>query len=320
MYQTYPEGGAVPPPVPQPKRRSTGFWLLLGGGLFLAFVLVVGLIVWVAVRSFSDDGGLGSLGGDGKIGVVEVDGVILSAETLVDQIRKFDQDDSVKAIILHINSPGGGAAASQEIYHEVKKIRDKKKKPIVASIESEGASGAYYIASATDKIYANEASVVGSIGVIAQWTNYGDLLKWAKLKNETLKAGELKDAGSPTREMTPVERAYMQSLIDDMHTQFIRDVAVGRKVPAEQIRAIASGRVWTGEQALTLHLIDKTGTFRDALLETARQVGVTGEPTVVKPKVARKGLLDILSGDATDLFPGSGKFLERNANFYFLWK
>jgi protease-4 len=162
--------------------------------------------------------------------------------------------------------------------------------------------------------------VVGSIGVIAQWVNYPDLMKWAKLKNVTLKAGELKDAGSPMRDLTPEERAYMQSLIDDMHVQFIRDVATGRIFPVDQIKAIASGRVWTGEQALPLHLIDKTGTFRDALLETARQVGVSGEPTVVKPKVPHKGVLDLLTGDASDLFPGSGKLLERNANFYYLWK
>lgn len=303
----------------EPRRRSFLFWLLLGGGLFVAFIFAICLIVWVAVRSVSGEDGLAGLGGD-RIGVIDVDGVIMSSETLVDQIRKFDQDDSIKAIILHINSPGGGAASSQEIYHEVLKVREKHKKPIVASIESEGASGAYYIASGTDKIYANQASVVGSIGVIAQWVNYGDLMKWAKLKNVTLKAGELKDAGSPMRDLTPEERAYMQSLIDDMHVQFIRDVAAGRKLPVDQIKSIASGRVWTGEQALPLHLIDKTGTFRDALLETARQVGVSGEPTVVKPKVPHKGVLDLLTGDASDLFPGSGKLLERNANFYYLWK
>lgn len=304
----------------EPRRHSIGFWFLIGGGLFAAFILAVGLIVWATVQSFSGSGTSGWSSMRGGIGVVDVDGVIMSADTLVDQIRKFDQDDSIKAIILHINSPGGGAAASQEVYHEVRRVREEHKKPIIASVESEGASGAYYIASATNKIYANEASVVGSIGVIAEWINYGDLLKWAKLKNETLKAGALKDAGSPMRELTPEERVYMQGLIDDMHTQFIRDVAAGRKLPVDQVRAVASGRVWTGEQALPLHLIDKIGTFRDALLDTAHEVGLSGEPTVVKPKVPHKGLLDILTGDPSDLFPGPGKLLERNANFYYLWK
>jgi protease-4 len=222
--------------------------------------------------------------------------------------------------VLHINSPGGAAAPSQEIYHEVRHIRDEKKKPIIASVESVGASGAYYIASGCDRIYANEASIVGSIGVIMEWTNYGDLLKWAKLKSETLKAGELKDAGSPTRDLTPAERAYFQSLVDNMHGQFIHDVATGRGLKEQEIHSLATGQVWTGQQALPLHLIDKTGSFRDALLETARRVGIGGEPSVVKPAVHRRSLLDILTSDPGDLFPDAGKLLEKNAGFYFLWK
>src|SRR5205823_7523610 len=130
------------------------------------------------------------------------------------QIRKLAEDSSVKAIILHINSPGGGAAASQEIFNEVVRLRHEKNKKIVASVESVGASGAYYIASACDRIYANNASVVGSIGVIMEWTNYGELLRWAKLKNVTISAGELKSAGDPSRDLTPKEQAYFQSLVD----------------------------------------------------------------------------------------------------------
>src|ERR1700760_3990746 len=157
------------------KRRSAWFWVFLGGGLFVAFIVVIGLLGYFAVQAL----GSGNSFGD-NVGVIDVDGVILAADKTVDQLRKFDQDDSVKAIILHIDSPGGGAAASQEIYQQVRHIRDEKKKPIIASIESVGASGAYYIASGSSKIYANDASIVGSIGVIMEWTNYGDLLKWAK--------------------------------------------------------------------------------------------------------------------------------------------
>ncbi len=177
------------------------------------------------------------------------------------QSAQVDQDDSIKAIILHIDSPGGGAAASQEIYQQVRRIRDEKKKPIIAAIESVGASGAYYIASGTNKIYANDASIVGSIGVIMEWTNYGDLLKWAKLKPEVLKAGSLKDAGSPTREMTPEERAYFQGLVDNMHTQFIRDVAAGRGIGVDTLQPLATGQVWTGQQALPLHLMINKADF-----------------------------------------------------------
>ena len=149
-----------------------------------------------------------------------------------------------------MNSPGGGAAASEEIYREVLRIRDKKKKRIVASIETVGASGAYYVSSATNKIFADNASIVGSIGVIAEWYNYEELMKWAKLQQITIKAGEFKDTGSPTRPMTPEERAYMQGLIDNMHTQFIHSVAMGRKMKDDDVRPLANGKVWTGEEAV----------------------------------------------------------------------
>ncbi len=298
-------------------RRSNWFWLAVGGSLFFVFVIVVLLLGFAVMRSTSTTE-FASLGKN--IGVIDVDGVILNSESLVDQLRKFDQDGSIKAIILHINSPGGAAAPSQEIYHEVRRIRDEKKKPIIASIDSVGASGAYYIAAGTSRIYANQASIVGSIGVIMEYSNYGDLLHWAKIKDVTIKAGELKDAGSPTRDLTPTERAYMQGLVDDMHSQFIQDVAAGRGMSVDQVHSIATGQVWTGKQALPLHLIDKVGTFRDTLLETAKQVGISGEPDVVKPAAKHRGLLDLLTGDASDLFPNPGKLLERNVGFFFLWR
>ena len=302
-------------------KRSPWFWVLIGGSLFVAFLAVIVGLAFAVVHTASG-GQLSSLGsglGGGNIGVIDVDGVILSAETPVDQLRKFADDDSVKAIILHINSPGGGAAASQEIYEEVRRIRTEKKKPIVSSIESVGASGAYYIAAGSSKIYANRASIVGSIGVIMEYTNYEDLLKWAKLKNVTIKAGELKDAGSPAREMTPKEQAYLQGLVDNMHVQFIDDVAAGRSQTVAQIQPLATGQVWTGQQALPLHLIDSVGSFRDALLATAKQVGISGEPSVVKPYIKHKTLLDALLSPS-DLFPGPEKLLEKNVGFYFLWR
>ena len=290
----------------------------MGGGLVLALVAIASLLLYAAARSFGgSDDGFTSLGDN--IGVIEINGEILSAEATVDQLRKYDQDDSIKAIILHIDSPGGAAAPSQEIYHEVLRIRDKHQKPIIASIESVGASGAYYIASGTSKIYANDASVVGSIGVIMEWTSYGDLLTWAKLKPQVIHAGSLKDAGDPTRDVTPEERVYFQGLVDNMYGQFIADVANGRHMPADQVKSLATGQVWTGQQALPLHLIDKEGGFRDALLETAKSVGISGEPSVVKPSVRHRSLFDLLS-DPDDLLHNPGKLLERHAGFYFLWR
>ena len=272
------------------------------------------LMVWATMRS-------ASLGlGTNQIGVIDVDGVILSAETLNSQLRKFGDDSSVKAIILHINSPGGGAAASQEIYNEVLRIRKEKHKKVVASVESVGASGAYYIASACDKIYANNASVVGSIGVIMEWTNYGELLRWAKLKNVAITAGELKSAGDPSRDLTPKEQAYFQSLVDNMYTQFVHDVAVGRHTTEDKIKPLATGQVWTGQQSLPLGLIDKVGGFRTALIDTAREAGISGEPNIVRPAKNKRGLLAILTDDGEDLFPNPSQLLNHAPGFYYMWK
>jgi len=300
------------------KRSRTLLWILIGGGAFFLFVLAVFTLVYLTLHTGERTSSLSSFGD--KIGVVDLEGVIITPKIVVPQLKKFADDDSIKAIVLHVNSPGGGVAASEEIYREVKRIRDEKKKRIVASIESVGASGAYYISSATNKIYADRGSVVGSIGVIAEWVNYGDLLRWAKLKDVTLKAGEFKDTGSPTRDLTPAEKEYLQSLIDDMHTQFIQAVADGRKVKAEDIRAIANGKVWTGGQALGLKLIDQEGDFEAAVKDTAKSVGIKGEPVLVRPERERKTVLDLLFGDVSEWLPTREKLLDQQVGFYYLWK
>jgi len=298
-------------------RSRVWLWLLIGGGAFLLFVVAVFALVYL---SFSDSE-YESLGGFGdKIAVVELEGVILSPKQVVPQLKRFADDDSVKAIIIHVNSPGGGVAASEEIYREVKRIRDEKKKRIVASIETVGASGAYYVASATDKIYADKGSIVGSIGVIAQWVNYGELLKWAKLKDITLKAGEFKDTGNPAREMTPAEQAYLQSLIDQMHTQFIQAVADGRNAKESDIRSIANGKVWTGEQAYSMKLVDQIADFEGAVQDTAKAVGISGEPTLVRPQKPKRSGLDLIFGDVSDYLPTREQLMEQQVGFYYLWK
>ncbi len=314
-YAYRPTYGA-PPPGP---KRSAWFYIGIIGGSFAAICLIISLMVWATMRSVGGNASGLQLSGS-QIAVVDIQGVILSPEAINAQLRKFGDDSSIKAILLHINSPGGGAAASQEVYHEVIRIRKEKHKKIVASVESVGASGAYYIASGCDKIYANDASVVGSIGVIMEWTNYGDLLRWAKLKNITITAGELKDAGDPSRDLTPKEQAYFQSLVDNMYLQFVNDVAVGRHTTADKIKPLATGQVWTGEQSLPLGLIDKIGGFRTALIDTAREVGISGEPAIVRPPKNKRGLLAVLADDGEDLFPNPGQLLNRAPGFYFMWK
>jgi len=303
--------------MPDQPRSRAFLWVVLGGGAFFLFLLAVFALVYFTVRTQQKDAFSGF--GD-KIAVVDLEGVILSPKDMVDQLRKYADDSSIKAIIIHVNSPGGGAAASEEIYREVLRIRDVKKKRIVASIETVGASGAYYVSSATDKIFADQASIVGSIGVIAEWYNYEELLKWAKLQAIVLKAGEFKDTGSPVRPMTPAERAYMQGLIDNMHTQFIHSVAQGRRMKDENIRSLADGRVWTGEQAVPLKLIDQIGDFRTAVDDTAKSVGIKGQPTLVRPEKDRKSVLDLLFGDVSEYLPDPGKLMQTNAGFYYLWK
>jgi protease IV len=299
-------------------RSRTLLWVLIGGGAFFLFVLAVFTLVYFTLHAGGTQTSLAGFGD--KIGVVDLEGVILDPKIVVQQLKKFGDDDSVKAIILHVNSPGGGVAASEEIYRQVKRLRDEKHRRIVASIETVGASGAYYVSSATNKIYADNGSIVGSIGVIAEWVNYGELMRWAKLKPEVLKVGEFKDTGDPSRELTPAERAYMQSLIDNMYGQFVDAVADGRHAKKEDIRAIADGRVWTGKEALPLHLIDQVADFQAAVEDTAKSVGIRGEPNLVHPEKNRETLLDLLFGDLSQWLPTRERLLEHHVGFYYLWQ
>ncbi len=300
------------------QRSRTVLWILIGGGAFFLFVLAVFSLVYLTLHAGGGQAGFGGFGD--RIGVVDLDGVILSPQPVVGQLKKFADDSSIKAIILHVNSPGGGVAASEEIYREVKRINQEKKKRIVVSIETVGASGAYYVASASNKIYADQGSIVGSIGVIAEWVNYEDLLKWAKLKSIVFKTGEFKDTGNPAREMTPSEQAYMQGLIDNMFGQFVQAVADGRGMKFDDVKAIANGKVWTGKEALAMKLIDDTGDFEAVVNDTAKSVGISGEPTLVHPEKDRRTLLDLMLGDVSQYLPDATKMLEQHVGFYYLWK
>jgi protease-4 len=149
-------------------------------------------------------------------------------------------------------------------------------------------------------------------------------MQWARLKPVVLKDGTLKEAGTPTRDPTPAEQAYLQALIDNMYAQFIRDVAAGRNLPEDTIKPLATGQVWTGQEALPLHLVDKIGTYRDCLRDVAAQVGIKGNPTIVKPSRPHHGIVGLLDGetDLSDFEPAKAvsKALEENPGFYYLWK
>jgi len=311
----------TPPPAapPEKKKSRLWMWLLAGGAVFALFVMAVFTLVYLTLQE--DGKRSSSLAFGGKIAVVDLNGVILSPTQVSEQLKDYADDDSVKAIILHVNSPGGGVAASEELYRAVRRIRDEKKKLIVTSIESVGASGAYYVASGTNKIYADNGSIVGSIGVITEWINYGDLLKWAKLKSVIIKTGEFKDTGTPTRDLTPNELAYMQGLIDNMKGQFIHAVADGRKLDEKTVVALATGRVWTGEQSKELGLIDGIADFDGVVKATAKQVGISGEPNLVRPAEKRRTLLDVVDGSLSNILPAQAQqLLERHPGFYFMWE
>jgi protease-4 len=217
-----------------------------------------------------------------KIAVVDIKGVITSSRGIVEQIEKLKEDGDVKAIILRINSPGGGVGPSQEIYREV--LRAKEKKKIIASMESVAASGGYYVACASDIIVANPGTITGSIGVVMEFSNVEDLLKKIGLRSYVIKSGKHKDIGSPLREMTSEEKVILQSVIDSVHSQFVRAVAEGRNMEERKVRRIADGRIFSGEQAKELGLVDRLGSLQDAIEMAAEMIGIEGKPVVVYPK------------------------------------
>ena len=217
-----------------------------------------------------------------KIAVVDIKGVITSSRNIIDQIDAYSEDDNVKAIILRINSPGGSVGPSQEIYREVLKAREKKK--VIASIGSVGASGGYYVACASDLIVVNPGTITGSIGVVMEFSNVEELLKKIGLRSFVIKSGRHKDIGSPLREMTPEDKSILQGVIDSVHSQFIRAVAEGRNMEERKVRQIADGRIFSGEQARELGLVDRLGSLQDAIEIAAEMVGIKGKPTVIYPR------------------------------------
>lgn len=227
-----------------------------------------------------------------KVAVLEVEGVIGSSRKLNERLIAFRDDPSVKAIVLRINSPGGGVGPAQEIYEEVRKT--VRVKPVVVSMGSVAASGGYYIAAPAQRILANPGTITGSIGVIMEFTNVQELLGKIGLKSNVVKSGELKDIGSSTRPMSDRDRQILQGLIDDVHQQFMTAIAEGRKMDMNKVQALADGRIFSGNQALKLGLVDELGNLQDAIRIAGRLGGIEGEPAVVYPSDTKPGLFDYL--------------------------
>ncbi len=260
------------------KRRR----ILIGLGVIVALLVFFFAVLFMIGRY---SGGKGSRFAFGdKIAIVEVKGVIAQSTQVIEDLQQYLMDDGVKAIILRVDSPGGGVGPSQEIYREIMRIRSSSKKKVVTSMGSVAASGGYYIACASDRIVANPGTITGSIGVIMQFSNLEDLLKKIGVKGVVIKSGEHKDIGSPFREMTPEEKKLMQEVLDNVHQQFIQAVADGRKLDKSKVAEIADGRIMTGEQAKNLGLVDQLGNLQDTIDITAKLVGIEGRPNVLYPK------------------------------------
>lgn len=271
---------------PQPKQSNSGRWFW---GIFISLLvlalLFVGLcfLFFAKAVSYSDRYEEEYGRGSGKIAVVDLNYTILSSEPIVRQFKKYGEDKSIKAIVLRINTPGGGVAASQEMYESVKKVRDSGK-PVIISISSLGASGGYYVSCGGSTIIADPGSLVGSIGVIINLMNLKELAQKLGINETTIKSGELKDAGSPFKDLTEKDKEYFQSIVDDSYEQFLDVVSKERKMDKEKLKQYADGRVFTGKQSKEIGLIDSLGTYEDAVKIAARMGGIEGEPTIIKER------------------------------------
>jgi len=259
-----------------------------------------------------------SVVGQNKVALVKLEGILLSSEHIVEELNDYAEDSSIKAIVIRVDSPGGGVVPSQEIYNAVKHARQEGKK-VVVSMGSVAASGGYYVASAADLIVANPGTMTGSIGVKMEFANVEKLLEKIGVKGMVVKSGEYKDVGSPFREMTEKERLLLQGVIDDVQTQFVKAVAEGRKLPEADVRAIADGRIFTGQQALALKLVDQMGDLEHSILAAAGLAGIKGKPSVVK-KEKKMPFFDYLKEEtatwiaetvAQGISSGSGKLQYR---------
>ena len=280
---------------------NTGKWILgiglslLGLGMLAVAFGFFGLITTLSTsQSGVYDETVGSSSGSGTVAVIDLEEPILESEEIVRQFRKYQNRNSVKAIVLRLNSPGGAVAPSQEIFQEVKRTRDLGK-PVVVSMGSIAASGAYYIAAGASRIVANPGTITGSIGVISEFTSFKGLMDKLGIENTTVKSGKYKDVGNPSRQMNEVDIAQIQALIDDVYDQFVEDVATARGLDRDSVRILAEGRIYTGRQAYRNGLVDTIGTFQTAVTIAGVLGGIVGEPHITRER-RRESFIERMMG------------------------
>ncbi|MFA6811320.1 MAG: signal peptide peptidase SppA [Desulfoplanes sp.] len=286
----------------QPPRFSAQHPFLFG---FLLIVLAVILLIasMMLFSSCMQDGKkIPFFNGGEKIGVVNVQGLIASSRTVTAWIDQLQQDDSIKGVIVRINSPGGVVGPSQEIFQAVRRLAASK--PTIASMGAVAASGGYYIAAGASEIWANPGTLTASIGVKAQLKDMGELMHKLGIKEQTVTSGSLKNAGTMFRPMTPEEKIYFQELVDDLHDQFVTDVASSRHMDQARVKAVADGRAMTGRQALQAGLVDKMGGFEDAVRSLKKALALTKDPVLIEGPETKRPLLSRILG-SLDIIPSN---------------
>jgi protease IV len=271
-----------------PRRKNTTFIVLF---IIAAVITAAAVLAYFSLLSYFDGGvALGD-----AVAVVDIQGEIYYDRWKLGEIESHRDNDNVKAVVLFINSPGGGVAASQALHRAILDLRLEK--PVVAFMASVAASGGYYAACAADSIVAMEGTLTGSIGVIASFLRTEELYQKIGLDVTVIKSGRYKDVGSPHREMTPAEKTYLGELLDEVYEQFITAVSETRGIPADRMDEVAEGRLLTGEKALEFGLVDRIGSYEEAILMAARMGGIEDEPNIIR-KQRRKSLYERVFGES----------------------
>lgn len=276
------------------RRHPYLFFMLVFSSIMAVAVIGITLIFVLGTRGVGFDGVIKS-GGE-KVGIIELTGAITESRDIIQNLKRFRENSSIKAIVIRIDSPGGAVGPSQEIFREIRKTVKSKK--VIASMGAVAASGGYYVAAGTDGIMANPGTITGSIGVIMAYANFQELLHKIGLFPVVIKSGEYKDIGSPVRKMAKEERKILQDFSDQIHRQFVMDIAEGRGMDQARVEALADGRIFTGEEAKHLELVDRLGNLEDAVEWAGRMGGIKGKISTVYPPEKKFSLMKYLTGSS----------------------
>ena len=281
------------------QKRPLSFGFLLLAGLFLLFLVLLMVVEKISKPSQKPLSVASSFSFGNKVAILTLEGIITQSEPTLKQLRAYLKNDSIKAVVLRVDSPGGAVAPTQEIYMELKRFAQKK--PVVASMATVAASGGYYVCLPCNYIYAVPGTITGSIGVLMQFMDLEELLRWMKIKEEVIKSGKFKDAGSPHRPLSSEERRYFESVIQNVHQQFKNALAESREMSPAQIEKVSDGRIFTGEIAKQMGLVDGLGNLEDAIKKAGELAGIKGEPEVIWPR-RRMGFFEALGSEFAEDF------------------